>query len=325
MGRKRTTGAHLPRRVYLHHGSYFFVDRAGKWHNLGKTLAEAYRALAEHVEVNLTARTMNALFDRYMTEVIPTKAPRTQRDNGYELQPLRATLGAMDPKYFKPRHGYAYFNERRKRSLRRAVAELALLSHVFTKAVEWGVVDENPCRQIRKERPPPRRRYVTENEYGGAYKTMPAMLQCAMDLAVLTGLRPADLLGLTRSNLTDDGIQVSTRKTGRDLVIVWSEDLRKVVKRALSLPPKFRQPLICGRQGKPYTVDGFTSIWRRKMKKALDDPENPLAESFQFRDLRAKSASDDTPEAATARLGHTNAAITERVYRRKPATVRPLR
>ena len=45
---------------------------------------------------------------------------------------------------------------------------------------------------------------------------------------------------------------------------------------------------------------------------------------FQFRDLRAKSASDDTPEAATARLGHTNAAITESVYRRKPATVRPL-
>jgi integrase len=304
--------------VYLHHGCYFFVDRAGKWHNLGRTLADAYRALADHVEVNLAGRTMSALFDRYMTEVIPTKAPRTQRDNGYELQPLRAALGAMNPRHFKPKHGYAYFNERKKKSLRRAVAELALLSHVFTKAVEWGVVDDNPCRQIRKERPRPRRRYVTEAEYAAASKTMPAMLQCAMDLAVLTGLRPADLLALTRSNLTDEGIQVSTRKTGRDLVIAWSDELRRVVKRALSLPPKLRQPLICGRQGKPYTVDGFTSIWRRKIRKALADPENSLQEPFQFRDLRAKSASDDTAEAATARLGHTNAAITERVYRRKP-------
>jgi integrase len=166
---------------------------------------------------------------------------------------------------------------------------------------------------------------MTEAEYAAAYKAMPTMLQCAMDLAVLTGLRPADLLALTRSNLTDEGIQVSTRKTGRDLIIAWSDEMRRVVKRALSLPPKLRQPLICSRQGKPYTVDGFTSIWRRKVRKALADPENTLQEPFQFRDLRAKSASDDTPEAATARLGHTNAAITERVYRRKPATVRPLR
>jgi integrase len=107
------------------------------------------------------------------------------------------------------------------------VAELALLSHVFTKAVEWGIVDENPCRQIRKERPRPRRRYVTEGEYAAAYAVMPPMLQCAMDLAVLTGLRPADLLSLTRANLTDEGILVSTRKTGRDLVIGWSDELRR--------------------------------------------------------------------------------------------------
>lgn len=195
----------------------------------------------------------------------------------------------------------------------------------LTKAVEWGVVDENPCRQIRKERPKPRRRYVTELEYAGAYEAMPPMFQCAMDLAVLTGLRPADLLGLTRSNLTDDGIQIFTRKTGRDLIIAWSDELRGVVKRVLSLPPRLRQSLICTRHGKPYTVDGFTSIWRRKIRKALADPGNPLNEHFQFRDLRAKSASDDTREAASARLGHTNEAITERVYRRKPATVQPLR
>ena len=28
------------------------------------------------------------------------------------------------------------------------LAEMALLSHVFTKAIEWGVVEENPCREI---------------------------------------------------------------------------------------------------------------------------------------------------------------------------------
>lgn len=61
------------------------------------------------------------------------------------------------------------------------------------------------------------------------------------------------------------------------------------------------------------------------IRKAVADEESALAEPFQFRDLRAKSASDDVLEAATERLGHSDAAITNRVYRRKPVKVRPLR
>lgn len=63
--------------------------------------------------------------------------------------------------------------------------------------------------------PKPRRRYVTEAEYEAAYRGMPVMVQCAMDLAVLTGLRPGDLLALERDNVTDEGLEVATRKTGK--------------------------------------------------------------------------------------------------------------
>jgi len=144
------------------------------------------------------------------------------------------------PSEFRPRDGYAYYNERKRKSLRRVLAEMALLSHVFTKAIEWSVIEENPCREIRKERPKPRRRYVSEVEYAAAYKAMRPMVQCAMDLAVLTGLRPGDLLALTRANLNDDGIEVATSKTGKRLLIEWSEALRSVVKRALAHAPQVR-------------------------------------------------------------------------------------
>jgi integrase len=231
----------------------------------------------------------------------------------------------MVPSEFKPRDGYAYYNERKRKSLKRALAEMALLSHVFTKAIEWGVVDENPCREIRKERPKPRRRYVTEAEYAAGYKAMPVMAQCAMELAVLTGLRPGDLLGLTRANLTDDGIDVATSKTGKHLLIEWSEALRGAVKRALAQPPQVRQPIICNKQGKAYTVDGFNTIFYRVMTAAVKDENSGLKERFQFRDLRAKSASDDTPEAASKRLGHADPRITERVYRRRAERAKPLR
>ena len=166
---------------------------------------------------------------------------------------------------------------------------------------------------------------MTEDEYQAAYRVMPEMAQCAMDLAVLTGLRPADVLRLERSNLVDDGIQIDTRKTGKSLLIEWSTELRRVVKRALQQKPQVRQSIICNKQGKPYTVDGFSSNWYRAIRKAIGNPENPLTEPFQFRDLRAKSASDDTVEAASQRLGHTDPGLTDRVYRRKPTRAKPLR
>ena len=146
-----------------------------------------------------------------------------------------------------------------------------------------------------------------------------------MDMAVLTGLRPGDLLSLTRENLTDEGIEIVNSKTGKVLLIEWSADLRRVVKRAQQQKPQVRQSIICNKQGKPYTVDGFNSNWYRNIRKAVADSENALEEPFQFRDLRAKSASDDVLEAASRRLGHSNTEITQRVYRRKPDRVGPLR
>ena len=164
-----------------------------------------------------------------------------------------------------------------------------------------------------------------EAEYAAAYNVMPPMVQCAMDLAVLTGLRPGDLLRLTRANLTDDGIEVATSKTGKRLLIEWSEALRSTVKRALEQIPQVRQPIICNKPGKAYTVDGFNTIFYRAMCKIVKDEKSGLTERFQFRDLRAKSASDDTVEAAAKRLGHADPRITERVYRRKAERAKPLR
>lgn len=324
MGRKRKHNKHLPKGVYFQHGSHYFVDRTGKWNNIGKTVREMYTGLAGILGERPIA-TMGDLIDRYLLEVVPNKSERTQRDNRYESKFLKTAFRDMLPEEFRPKHGYAYYHERCKKSLKRANAELALLSHIFTKAIEWGIVEDNPCRHVRKQRPKPRRRYVSEVEYEAAYKAMPVMVQCAMDLAVLTGLRPGDLLSLTRENLTDDGIEIATSKTGKALLIEWSPALRSAVKRAQKLPPQVRQPLICNKQGKAYTVDGFNTIFYRAMGKAIEDPENGLSERFQFRDLRAKSASDDTAEAASKRLGHASPAITEKVYRRKAERVKPLR
>lgn len=54
--------------------------------------------------------------------------------------------------------------------------------------------------------------------------------------------------------------------------------------------------------------------------------ETQVKQRFNEHDLRAKCASDaETLEHARALMAHADSRITERVYRRKPEMVKPLR
>jgi integrase len=320
MGRKRTKDRHLPTRVYLRAGSYYFVDQLGKWHRLGRDFGSAMTAYGRILE-DSPLRTMGDLFDRYQREIMPTKAPKTQRDNAHQLKRLRSVFAHMRPQELQTVHVYQYRDRRGLQSKTGANRELELLSHVCSKARQWGAMTHHPCMRVEKFRTPPRRRYVTDAEFDLVYALAPPMIQIAMDLALHTGLRRGDLLALTRDHLTEDGIVVNTAKTGKAMVIGWSPDLTAIVERAKAFEPQVRRHLICTKKGKAYSGDGFNSVWSRVMDAAL---KAGLAVRFTFHDLRGKSASDDTLEASSKRLGHADPRITQRVYRRKPETVSPL-
>ena len=322
MARPRKHNKHLPRSVYLRHGAYYFVDKTGKWHRLGSTLADTYRALGKFYE-DAPLNTMGVIFDKYQRGVVPNKGPKTQKNQLRHLTLLRASFGHMPASEVKPPAIYAFRDKIAAKHPTLANRVLETLSHVFTKSIEWGVAETNPCRDVHKLKLPGRDRYVTDAEFNAVYSVAPPMVQVAMHLAILTGLRRGDLLSLTRTNLTDEGILIRTSKTGKSLLIEWSEELSNVVIRAKRIEPQVRSALISNRQGKPYTGEGFDTVWQRTMQRALKS--GTLLERFRFNDLRAKSASDDTLAAATERLGHYDMRMTQKFYRRKPSRVRPLR
>ena len=137
MGRRRKRNSHLPARVYESHGAYYFVDVVGRWHNLGRTLPEMYRHLADLVE-DRPLQTMRDLFQKYRFEVLPQKAPRTQIEDARYLTRLDKVFGKMLPGDILARHIYAYRHVREHAGKTTANHELGVLKHVFTKAVEWG-------------------------------------------------------------------------------------------------------------------------------------------------------------------------------------------
>lgn len=321
MGRPRKHNRDLPRRVYLRHGAYYFTDPTGRMHHLGRTLPDMYRALASHLGPgDVTPRRIRDLVLRYRLEILPGKAPHTQVDHARYLTMIEEVHGAMRPQDLEPVH-IRQFIDRLASRRTRANRCLEVYKHLLGRAVEWGALRVNPAREVSKFKLPKRRRYVTNEDFAAVYARAEPMIQCAMDLAVLTALRRADLMKLTRDHLTEAGIELETGKTGKRLIITWTDELRAVVDRAKALRPHVRRHLIANRRGQGYTPDGFSSQFRKLLVAVY-----PVkADRWRWNDIRAKSASDDTLEAATARLGHASSATTVKHYRRAPEKVSPLK
>lgn len=322
MGRARKSNKHLPRRLYLRHGAYYFSHADGHLEHLGRDYSAALRLWAERTgeQESTTIRTMDDAFDRYLIEVVPLKSPRSQQNNRQQFKPLRKVFSHMRPADLKAVHGYAYLDARRKTPVA-ANLEMALFKHVCTCLVRWGVIERNPMREVRKLHVNPRDRDVLDWEFDAVYARAGERMRCAMDLARLTGLREGDILSLRRDSLTPDGLLVPTRKTGKRLIFAMTDALMAAIERLKALHGTVASiPLFTGRRGQALTSAGFQSEWKRLQRRALDS--GALTEGYHFNDLRALAAAES--EDPTKLLGHDNPATTK-IYLRRPTKVTPTR
>lgn len=308
--------------MYLRRGAYYFVNTSGKWIPLGRDYALAMGEYGRLSGPAPSCVTLHDVIDRYRVSVLPDKAASTQKDQSAELTRLDAVFGSMRPDEVSTQHVYQYL-DMRSETPTAARHEVALLRHVFKKAIRWGAGTRNPASGVELPKSQPRDRYVTDDEFETVYAIAKPPIQVAMDFALLTGLRLGDILRLNRESLLAEGMFVPTSKTGKGLIFDYTDELRYTIKRSRALKPQVPgYYLVRARHGGRYTVNGFQSIWGRLMRKA---EENGL-ERYTFNDLRAKSASDsDTLNAASERLGHSSPSITKSVYMRKATKVRPLK
>ncbi len=324
--KKRLSHRHLPERVYFKCGSYYFVDRKNKWTKIGKTLSEAMTQWVSIIEPTQDILTMRQLFDRYMFEIAPKKSPESYRINKSEIQNLYAAFGHMSPNSIDPVHVYQFLDARGKNAPVSANREKALLSHIFSMAMRWGIVKVNPCRGVKRLTEKKRDRYVTDDEYNSLYSIVPSHIQNLMKFAHLTGLRQADILKLKLHDLHDDGIYIQINKTKNKLLIEWSPKLRAVVSCARKIAEELHSEFLFPNQkGKAYTSSGFQSVWQKLMLKAVE--KGIIQEKFRFHDLRRKTATDlertGGRENARQLLGHADQKTTG-IYISGVQRVKPL-
>ena len=113
---------------------------------------------------------------------------------------------------------------------------------------------------------------VEDWEIEESLKVAPPLIKAYVELKLLTGLRMSDMLSIRLSDIKEDGLHVTPRKTanssGKKLIIRWDEG--EVLREAINNVRKLKRPtgsiwLFCTRYGQPYikedgTMNAFESI-----------------------------------------------------------------
>jgi integrase len=325
MGRKRESNFDDPPRFHKKGRTWYHVSGTSPrvWTKLSSDRAEALRlwAQVECVKEDDSTKLFSVIAKRYVREVYPTKAVRTRADNDKELVHLLRVFGHMPIDSILPMHIREYMDIRGQAAKVRANREKALFSHIFNKAREWGYTAlQNPCQGVKGFKETGRTRYVTDAEFARVKAQAHFTVIDAMDLALLTGQRPADVLKVQLADIRDGALWITQNKTGARLGIEITGELASVIARIKERARRAISPyLIQDENGQPLTYFALRS--------RFDKARELAGVSFQFRDIRAKAATDTGDLAHSQKLlAHKNRDMTEHYVRaRVGERVRPLR
>ena len=349
MGRKPSKNLNLPPRMRARAKAggrlWYYYDAGGKPRKeipLGCEYTSAVRKWAEleqdKPEQAIQMMTFKDVSDRYLREVIPTKAARTQSDNLIELDWLLKFFNNPPAplESIKPEHIRRYLDERGQKAKVRANREKALFSHIWNMARSWGLTDKpNPCAGIKGFTETGREVYIEDVVYQAVWDASDEPLRDALDLAYLTGQRPADTRKMRITDIKDDVLIFQQGKTGKKMRIDVIGELAVLIKKIEKRKEGYKihtLSLVCNEGGRALTECALRSRFDKARIAAIKAKPN-LADAikeFQFRDLRAKAGTDkadsDGMREAQMQLGHESMAMTEHYVRsRKGQKVSPTR
>lgn len=333
MGRQRTTNLNLPNNMYARRRTrkngktviyYVYAQNTGgkrKEISLGNDYHAAIREWSRLEEMpSAAAITFSMAAHRYQQEVIANRAHNTQTTFRSNLKMLLAFFGTPDAPLdsITPTHIRQYLQWRADRP-HSANSEINYFSAIFNHARETGrTTAANPVAGIKRNRKSKRKTYIEDRLYKIVYQAADQTIKDLMDVAYLTGQRPVDLVSLHSSQIRDGILHITQQKTGAELRFAVTGRLQTIFERIT--PPEgghlFRQ-----KHGRVMTRPRLTQLFWRLRKQIIAQHPELASElnNFQFRDLRAKSATDiylkSSKTAAKEQLGHTSESMTENYIR----------
>lgn len=336
VGRRRKSDFHLPPHVYPKHGAYHLCHPVTKkWSKLARFGEEQKMRdeWARRLGVNESPGTVAWWLDRFLEHreglaKVGQLAPRTLEGNKHEAPYLKAFFGKMMPAGVVPADVGLFLDQRGLKAWVRANRERALLSAMYTwlmRKPDSGITT-NPCRGVVRNRETKRKRYVEDSELNQVCSiAIRSIWRWAM-LIYRTAQRPDDCLKATPRQIRtlNDGrraLRFHQGKTGKIIDVIITPEIDEILATGSNVVALDR-PFVCTEDGKPYTYDGASGMFRRYV--ALCELTD-----FGASDLRGKAATDlylagETLERIQHLLGHEKITTTEiYIKARLPNLVEP--
>lgn len=162
--------------------------------------------------------------------------------------------------------------------------KLALMKHMFRKAIDWGYVNANPALSVRLLKEPPGRvRYLCETELQRLLDACSGLLKDIVLTTLLTGMRKSELMNLAWDNVNLERREITLKRTKNNEIrtIPICLDLLPVLQR-LHTERSTAHCVFSKPDGSPY------GNWRKAFENAC---RNAGITDFRFHDLRHTLAS----------------------------------
>ena len=235
--------------------------------------------------------TLSDLIERYIKYVLPTK-PKSQLKQAAQLRWWQSEIGYLTLSEVTPaRLGEARDKLHRGRQPATVVRYMAALSHAFTIATnEWGWLEDNPLRKVRKPvEPRGRVRFLDEDERARLLEACKqsecGALYPAVVLALSTGMRQGEILSLEwpQIDLARGYIYLTETKNGERRTVPLVSHAKELITE-LSKMRRIDTKLLFPSTVKPKSPVAIRRPWGDALKVAD-------IQDFKFHDLRHTAAS----------------------------------
>jgi integrase len=263
-----------------------------------------------------TLITFNKLVDHYVENFQIQKAFRTKR---YMLGPIREHFGTRRLSEITFLELETYRNRRKAtpvwfgkpRTDATVNREMSLLRHMVNKAIEWGMLEVSPFdrgKRLNLKENNHRLKFLTEEEISRIIEACSPHLKPIVELALHTGMRRGELLGLKWEQIRNGFIYLTETKSGKGRQIPINDQAGRVI-RGLRQKNQLKWIYVfCGPDGKRF-YDIRKSFFAACRRAGI--------EGFRFHDLRHTFASHLVMNGVSLKavqelLGHADLSMTMR-------------
>ena len=310
LGRRRSVNIDLPMHMQRKGTSYYYVCE-GKWTPLGNDLPRAKRKWAE-LEDGGRSQSVGDLVQKYLDWLAgkPRAASTLAQYRSYHK--ALAEAFPVSARALRTSHVQLWADGEQRRSTY-VYGCVALLTAAWRKGRAWEDVSVEILVDL--DTPQGRDVYMEDGQFRAIYEQAKPWMRVAMDLGYLIGPRPSDLRALRWEQVRDGLLYLRDTKTKKRQAKRVTPELAAVLAEARQRPI-VGLFVVANDKGRPVSRGAFSDEWLRARRAAG-------VEGVQFRDIRAKAATDAdaADQDAQALLGHTTRGMTEHYIRRRKTVI----